>query len=68
MRGAYFQTIDMDATIQCLSSTFRRVWSLNTENLCKQLDRSMIVVKLKHVIEDDQHLPDETQIAIARGE
>ena len=58
----------MDVAYKQLNDTFHSVWSLNAELLAKQLDRSLIIVKLREIIADNQSITDDMDAALQRGQ
>jgi hypothetical protein len=50
-----------------LNTSFRRIWLINVENLCKQVDRSFILVKLRDIIDRDLMIVDDMEVVITRG-
>lgn len=58
----------MDVAYKQLNDTFHSVWSLNAELLAKQLDRSLIIVKLREIIADNQSITDDVDVALQRGQ
>jgi hypothetical protein len=50
-----------------MNDTFHSVWSLNAELLAKQLDRSLLMVKMKEIIEGDGAIADDIDAVLKRG-
>ena len=68
MRNSFSQSSDMESSFHHLNDTFHSVWSLNAELLAKQLDRSALIVKMKEVVDNNNSLTEDVEVALQRGE
>lgn len=68
LRAAYYQAVDLDAHLAHLQDAFRKIWSMSPEALCKQVDRSMVLLRVKDIVELDSFDPDEIDQAVHRDQ
>ena len=52
-RAAYNQSVDNDSALMRLQEIFRKIWTISPEFLCRQLDRSAVLPKIRELIDFD---------------
>jgi hypothetical protein len=50
MQSAHLEAINMKSSLLTLQDLAKRLWTLNPDNLCKQLDRSLLLPKIRDII------------------